>query len=256
MQFDCKSIPAPIPTPSIAAAAPPPSREFTAQTVTPGRSLSRDARHEALRRLTRPPGHRQRRPLNTTMSSPPPEPSATLPHPLLEDDVHPDSHVPPAFEEDAEDAREPNPHVVLDLSSEELHEDDAHAEPQVDHLHPEKPRRPISYPWGPEANLEVPEYAFTKRYSDPPKPGSLSKGAKVQVKPFTKESLERLERKTVQLVREYGFQPRRKLSVEDGSRLPAKYEPFPSKLYGRPLEEIDNFIYDEVDVGLFFTVVS
>lgn len=73
----------------------------------------------------------------------------------------------------------------------------------------------------------------------------------MQVKPFTKESLERLERKTVQLVREYGFQPRRKLSVEDGSRLPAKFEPFPSKLYGRPLEEIDNFIYDEVDAVLF-----
>lgn len=76
--------------------------------------------------------------------------------------------------------------------------------------------------------------------------GCVKEKVKVQVKPFTKESLERLERKTVQLVKEYGFQPRRKLSVEDGSRLPAKYEPFPAKLYGRPLEEIDNFIYDEV----------
>lgn len=66
------------------------------------------------------------------------------------------------------------------------------------------------------------------------------------MKPFTKESLEKLQRKTVQLVREYGFQPRRKLSVEDGSRLPSKFEPFPPKFYGRPLEEIDNFIYDEV----------
>jgi len=69
---------------------------------------------------------------------------------------------------------------------------------------------------------------------------------KVQVKPFTKESLDRLESKTIQLVRDYGFQPRRKLSVEDGSVLPNKFEPFPSRLYGRPLEEIDNFIYDEV----------
>jgi hypothetical protein len=50
----------------------------------------------------------------------------------------------------------------------------------------------------------------------------------------------------VQLVKEYGFQPRRKLSVEDGSVLPGKFEPFPSRLYGRPLEEIDNFIYGEV----------
>ncbi|XP_028166011.1 sodium channel protein 60E-like [Ostrinia furnacalis] len=45
--------------------------------------------------------------------------------------------------------------------------------------------------------------------------------------------------------------PRRRLSVEDGARLPRKYEPFPPKLYGRPLEEIDNFIYDET-----FCVVS
>lgn len=69
---------------------------------------------------------------------------------------------------------------------------------------------------------------------------------KAQVKPFTKKSRDRLENKSIQLVRDYGFQPRRKLSVEDGSVLPGKYEPFPSKLYGRPLEEIDNFIYDEV----------
>jgi len=75
---------------------------------------------------------------------------------------------------------------------------------------------------------------------------SSTKLTKQQVKPFTRESLERLESKTVQLVREYGFQPRRKVSVEDGSVLPYKFEPFPSYLYGRPLEEIDNFIYDEV----------
>ncbi|KAF4532985.1 hypothetical protein B566_EDAN000674 [Ephemera danica] len=72
-----------------------------------------------------------------------------------------------------------------------------------------------------------------------------NKSGKQQVKPFTKESLERLENKTVQLVREYGFQPRRKVSVADGSVLPNKFEPFPRKLYGKPLEEIDNFIYDE-----------
>mgnify|MGYP007016996481 FL=1 len=79
-------------------------------------------------------------------------------------------------------------------------------------------------------------------------PGNNTKPAvRQQVKPFTKESLERLESKTVQLVRDYGFQPRRKLSVQDGSILPTKFEPFPKKLYGRPLEEIDNFIYDEVN---------
>ncbi|KAG5346938.1 SCN60 protein, partial [Acromyrmex charruanus] len=76
-----------------------------------------------------------------------------------------------------------------------------------------------------------------------------SKGGKQTVKPFTKES--RLENKTIQLVREYGFQPKKKMSVEDGAILPNKFEPFPNNLYGRPLKEIDNFIYDET-----FCVVS
>lgn len=76
--------------------------------------------------------------------------------------------------------------------------------------------------------------------------GQGTKSTKHSVKPFTKESLDRLETRTVQLVRDYGFQPKRKTSVEDGAILPHKFEPFPSNLYGRPLEEIDNFIYDEV----------
>lgn len=71
---------------------------------------------------------------------------------------------------------------------------------------------------------------------------------KQTVKLFTKESLDRLENRTVQLVRDYGFQPKRRMSVEDGAVLPNKYEPFPTELYGRPLEEIDNFIYDEVSL--------
>ncbi|XP_061935841.1 sodium channel protein 60E isoform X1 [Apis cerana] len=74
---------------------------------------------------------------------------------------------------------------------------------------------------------------------------------KQTVKLFTKESLDRLENRTVQLVRDYGFQPKKRMSVEDGAVLPNKYEPFPTDLYGRPLEEIDNFIYDET-----FCVVS
>ncbi|XP_073953568.1 uncharacterized protein [Choristoneura fumiferana] len=71
------------------------------------------------------------------------------------------------------------------------------------------------------------------------------------VTPFTRESARRAGSRGAQLVREFGFMPRRRLSVEDGARLPRKYEPFPPKLYGRPLEEIDNFIYDET-----FCVVS
>lgn len=77
-----------------------------------------------------------------------------------------------------------------------------------------------------------------------------NKSVKRSVKPFTKNSRDRLENRTVQLVRDYGFQPKKRTSVEDGALLPHKFEPFPNNLYGRPLEEIDSFIYDEV--SLFF----
>ncbi|XP_073999766.1 sodium channel protein 60E-like isoform X2 [Rhodnius prolixus] len=80
---------------------------------------------------------------------------------------------------------------------------------------------------------------------------STKQRVRLQVKPLTKLSLDQRENRTAQLVRDYGFQPKRKLSVEDGSVLPTKYEPFPSHLYGKPLEEIDNFIFDET-----FCVVS
>ncbi|XP_011869011.1 PREDICTED: sodium channel protein 60E-like [Vollenhovia emeryi] len=95
--------------------------------------------------------------------------------------------------------------------------------------------------------LDIRESKIEGRSSGARTPGS--KGGKQTVKPFTKAS--RLENRTVQLVREYGFQPKRKMSVEDGAVLPNKFEPFPNDLYGRPLEEIDNFIYDET-----FCVVS
>jgi len=94
--------------------------------------------------------------------------------------------------------------------------------------------------------LDTRESKIEGRSSDARTPGS--KGGKQTVKPFTKES--KLENKTVQLVREYGFQPKRKRSVEDGAVLPNKFEPFPNDLYGRPLEEIDNFIYDEVSLTI------
>ncbi|CAH1393421.1 unnamed protein product [Nezara viridula] len=67
---------------------------------------------------------------------------------------------------------------------------------------------------------------------------------RLEVKPFTRMSVNKQETRS-QLVKEYGFQPKRKASVEDGSVLPNKFEPFPRSLYGKPLEEIDNFIYDE-----------
>lgn len=76
------------------------------------------------------------------------------------------------------------------------------------------------------------------------------------VTPFTRESARRAGSRGAQLVREFGFMPRRRLSVEDGARLPRKYEPFPPKLYGRPLEEIDNFIYDEVSHCYFVVSID
>lgn len=63
---------------------------------------------------------------------------------------------------------------------------------------------------------------------------------------YTEKSQVKHENRHIQLVREYGFHPRTKVSVSDGSVLPRKYEPFPGDMYGRPLEEIDTFIYEEV----------
>lgn len=41
--------------------------------------------------------------------------------------------------------------------------------------------------------------------------------------------------------------------VSLGSVLPRKFEPFPENMYGRPLEEIDTFIYEEVCSFLIFS---
>uniref|UniRef100_A0A182MAI5 Uncharacterized protein n=1 Tax=Anopheles culicifacies TaxID=139723 RepID=A0A182MAI5_9DIPT len=70
--------------------------------------------------------------------------------------------------------------------------------------------------------------------------------AKHQVVAYTEKSQDKHESRHIQLVREYGFHPRSKVQVEDGALLPRKFEPFPNDMYGRPLEEIDNFIYEEV----------
>lgn len=72
--------------------------------------------------------------------------------------------------------------------------------------------------------------------------------AKQQVVAYTEKSQDKHESRHIQLVREYGFHPRTKVQVEDGAVLPRKFEPFPSNMYGLPLEEIDTFIYEEVSV--------
>lgn len=75
--------------------------------------------------------------------------------------------------------------------------------------------------------------------------------AKQQVVAYTERSQDKHESRHIQLVREYGFHPRTKVQVEDGAVLPRKFEPFPSNMYGLPLEEIDTFIYEEVSVCFF-----
>lgn len=76
-----------------------------------------------------------------------------------------------------------------------------------------------------------------------------AKPDRVQVVEYTEKSQEKQESRHVQLVREYGFHPRSKVQVVDGSLLPRKFEPFPSHMYGRPLEEIDQFIYEEASTN-------
>lgn len=90
--------------------------------------------------------------------------------------------------------------------------------------------------------IRLPNTILASRRQQPPTPSPTE--PKVQVRPLTKDSLE--TRQHVSTSVGYGYQTRNKVSVLDGSVLPSKFEPFPSELYGMPLEEIDNFIFDEV----------
>ena len=67
-----------------------------------------------------------------------------------------------------------------------------------------------------------------------------------EIHPFTRESLEKINLRTSNLIRDYGFLPRRAPSILDGGQLPAKFEPFPPELIGKPVEEVDQYVYDKV----------
>lgn len=67
-----------------------------------------------------------------------------------------------------------------------------------------------------------------------------------EVHPFTRESSEKIKLRTKNLIRDYGFLPRRAPTIIDGAQLPAKYEPFPVELIGKPVEELDQYVYDKV----------
>ena len=108
---------------------------------------------------------------------------------------------------------------------------------------------------------------------------------------FTKESLEKINLRTANLIRDYGYLPKvifwlfvkidlilglfflyrnpvtrymselldcldwfdgancqRAAHLEDGAELPMKFEPFPPHLLGKPVEEIDQFVYEKVGI--------
>ena len=67
-----------------------------------------------------------------------------------------------------------------------------------------------------------------------------------EVRPFTRESLEKINIRTSNLIRDYGFLPKRSPNLQDGAQLPAKYEPFPTELLGKPVEELDQYVYEKV----------
>ena len=67
-----------------------------------------------------------------------------------------------------------------------------------------------------------------------------------EIRAFTKESLEKINLRTANLIRDYGFLPKRSAHIEDGAQLPMKFEPFPEELLGKPIEELDQFVYEKV----------
>lgn len=68
----------------------------------------------------------------------------------------------------------------------------------------------------------------------------------VEIRAFTKESLEKINLRTANLIRDYGYLPKRAAHLEDGCELPMKFGTFPPHLRGKPVEELDQFVYEKV----------
>lgn len=99
---------------------------------------------------------------------------------------------------------------------------------------------PGGYPCGsPPGDLAT----DTKKGFQKPKPKM-----QCEIRAFTKESLEKINLRTANLIRDYGFLPKRSAHLEDGAQLPMKYEPFPQELLGKPIEELDQFVYEKVKI--------
>ena len=71
----------------------------------------------------------------------------------------------------------------------------------------------------------------------------------IEIRAFTKESLEKINLRTANLIRDYGFLPKRSPHIEDGAELPLKFHPFPPELLGKPVEELDQFVYEKVKIN-------
>ena len=96
------------------------------------------------------------------------------------------------------------------------------------------------------------EEAGKERNGDGRKNGFHRPKPKMQaeIRAFTKESLEKINLRTANLIRDYGFLPKRSAHIEDGAQLPMKFEPFPEDLLGKPIEELDQFVYEKVVILL------
>ena len=97
---------------------------------------------------------------------------------------------------------------------------------------------PSGYPLGSPVGDQTTD---TKKGFQKPKPKM-----QCEIRAFTKESLEKINLRTANLIRDYGFLPKRSAHLEDGAQLPMKYEPFPPELLGKPIEELDQFVYEKV----------
>ena len=59
-----------------------------------------------------------------------------------------------------------------------------------------------------------------------------------------------------QISNNFFFKKQRAAHLEDGAELPMKFEPFPPHLLGKPVEEIDQFVYEKVAIILFLPLSS
>lgn len=99
----------------------------------------------------------------------------------------------------------------------------------------------------PPPHSPKPNHAAQSSPTDPvKKPPKPKPRMQCEIRAFTQDSLEKINLRTSNLIRDYGFLPKRSAHIEDGAQLPMKFEPFPPALLGRPIEELDQVVYEKV----------